>query len=119
MNLSYLIRCQTVFLPHHLALFLIKILHNETTADNILSRKVKELIALGVAITVRCNGCIAYHIHGVLSAGATCDEIMETISVAVLMGGGPSMVYGCEALEALEQFEAEFQSEAGLETSPA
>jgi hypothetical protein len=31
---------------------------------------------------------------------------VETIGVAVMMGGGPSVMYGAEALEALNQFEA-------------
>jgi len=81
-------------------------LHKSSTADAALSIKVKELIALGIAITVRCDGCIAFHIHDALSAGANREEIVETIGVAVLMGGGPSVMYGCEALEALSQFEA-------------
>ncbi|MFD2098967.1 carboxymuconolactone decarboxylase family protein [Flagellimonas iocasae] len=79
-------------------------LHISSTEDGTLSRKIKELIALGIAITVRCDGCIAFHVHDALDSGATSEEISETIGVAVLMGGGPSVVYGCEALEALEQF---------------
>ena len=82
-------------------------LHKAAVADGVLSTEVKELIALGIAITVRCDGCIAYHVHDALQAGATREEIYETIGVAILMGGGPSIMYGCEALEALEQFEAE------------
>ena len=82
-------------------------LHQSAVSDGVLSAKVKELIALGIAITVRCDGCIAFHVHDALEAGAAHQEIMETIGVAVLMGGGPSVVYGSEALEALAQFEAE------------
>ncbi|MCB0016146.1 MAG: carboxymuconolactone decarboxylase family protein [Anaerolineales bacterium] len=81
-------------------------LHKNAVADGVLSARVKELIALGIAITVRCDGCIAFHVHDALQAGASHDEIMETIGVAILMGGGPSVMYGSEALEALEQFEA-------------
>ena len=61
---------------------------------------------MGIAITVRCDGCIAFHVHDALKSGATPNEIVETIGVAVLMGGGPAVVYGCEALEALQQFSA-------------
>ena len=75
--------------------------------DGALEKKAKELIALGIGIAVRCDGCISYHINDALKAGASRREIIETISVAVMMGGGPSMVYGCEALEALDQFEKE------------
>ncbi|MBC6995122.1 carboxymuconolactone decarboxylase family protein [Lewinella lacunae] len=81
-------------------------LHRASTADGALNAKTKELIALGVAIAVRCDGCIAFHVHDALQAGASRAEIMETIGVAVLMGGGPALMYGCEAEEALQQFSA-------------
>ena len=87
-------------------------LHQSAIADGALSAKVKELIALGIAITVRCDGCIAFHVHDALEAGAAHQEIMETIGVAVLMGGGPSVMYGSEALEALAQFEAKARHQA-------
>ena len=79
-------------------------LHKASIAEGALSSKTKELIALGIAITVRCDGCVAYHVHDAIKSGASSQEIVETIGVAILMGGGPSVVYGCEALEALEQF---------------
>ncbi|QDV20519.1 Carboxymuconolactone decarboxylase family protein [Gimesia panareensis] len=79
-------------------------LHKHAMAEGALSTKAKELIALAIAITVRCDGCIAYHVHDALHAGATRPEIVEAIGVAVLMGGGPSTIYGSEALEALKQF---------------
>ena len=79
-------------------------LHKASTAEGALSSKTKELIALGIAITVRCDGCIAYHVYDSLQAGASAEEVLETIGVAVMMGGGPSVVYGCEAMEALDQF---------------
>lgn len=81
-------------------------LHDKSLEDGALSRKTKELMCLAISIAVRCEGCIAYHVHDALKAGASRAEVMETIGVAVMMGGGPSAVYGCEALEALDQFEA-------------
>jgi AhpD family alkylhydroperoxidase len=81
-------------------------LNGAATAEGALSTKVKQLIALGIAITVRCDGCIAYHVHDAIRAGASRQEIVETIGVAILMGGGPARIYACEAFEALEQFEA-------------
>ena len=81
-------------------------LHEKSVEDGALSSKVKELISLGIAITVRCDGCITFHVHDALTAGATDKEIMETIGVAISMGGGPSVVYGSEAMEALKQFRA-------------
>lgn len=82
-------------------------LHKQALADGALSQKMKELIALGIAISVRCDGCISYHVHDALRAGARREELVETIGVAVLMGGGPAAVYGAEALEAVDQFTAE------------
>jgi AhpD family alkylhydroperoxidase len=78
-------------------------LHKASIAKGALTTKTKELIALGIAITVRCDGCIAFHVNDALKSGASSEEIMETIGVAVLMGGGPAVVYGCEAMEALNQ----------------
>jgi AhpD family alkylhydroperoxidase len=82
-------------------------LHRAAVADGALPAKMRELIALGIAIASHCEGCIAYHVHDALNAGATSDEVLDAIGVAIMMGGGPGAVFGAEALEALEQFEAE------------
>jgi AhpD family alkylhydroperoxidase len=79
-------------------------LHHAAAAQGALSPKEKELIALGIAIALRCDGCIAYHVHDAINAGATREEMIETIGVAILMGGGPSLMYGAETYEAIEQF---------------
>lgn len=81
-------------------------LHKGAMADGVVSAKTKELVALAIAIAVRCDGCIAYHVHDALAAGASKDEIVEIIGVAVLMGGGPALMYGAEAYEAVEQYAA-------------
>ncbi len=75
-----------------------------STAEGALSTKVKELIAFAIAISVRCDGCLAHHSKAVLDAGATREEVVEMIWVAIMMGGGPSVVYGVEALRAYDQF---------------
>ncbi len=79
-------------------------LHKSSLTNGALSTSTKELIALAIAISVRCDGCIAFHVHDAVKAGCTREEVMETIGVAILMGGGPSVVYGCEAMAALNQF---------------
>ncbi|WP_339613925.1 carboxymuconolactone decarboxylase family protein [uncultured Parvibaculum sp.] len=73
--------------------------------DGALSVKVKELIALAIAISVRCDGCIAHHVRAVIEAGATREELIEVIGVTQLMGGGPATVYGIEAMQAWDQFQ--------------
>ena len=80
-------------------------LHTRTVEDGALPRVVKELMALAIGITGHCEGCIAYHVHDALKAGATRAQIEETIGVAIMMGGGPALVYGADALSALDQFE--------------
>lgn len=80
-------------------------LHKQAMSEGALSVKVKELIALGIGIHTQCDGCIAFHVRGALHAGATRQEVLETIGVALMMGGGPASIYAAEAFEALEQFE--------------
>lgn len=80
-------------------------LHAATFKAGASDVKTKELVALGIAIAIRCDGCIAVHVHDAMKAGATKAEIAETISVAIVMGGGPAVMYGIEALQALSQFE--------------
>ena len=62
-------------------------LHEASLKPGALDTKTKELIALGIAITVRCDGCISFHVHDAMEAGASQGEIAETVSVAILMGG--------------------------------
>lgn len=79
-------------------------LHKGAMAQGALSPKFKELISLGIAVAMRCEDCIAFHVHDALEAGASRADVIETLGVAILMGGGPASMYACHALEALEQF---------------
>ena len=76
----------------------------KTRDDGALPGKIKELMALAVSIAIGCDGCIAYHTHDAVKAGATRAELIETISVGVLMGGGPGSIYAVHALVAVDQF---------------
>lgn len=78
-------------------------LMEEVSKDGALSAKVKELMALSIAIAIHCEGCIVYHARAAAKHGATREEVAEAIGVAIEMGGGPSAVYGGEALEAFDQ----------------
>lgn len=69
-----------------------------------LDHKTKELIALGIGVAMRCDGCIAYHARNSVRAGATRQEIAEMLAVAIQMGGGPSMVHAADALRAFDEF---------------
>jgi len=73
-------------------------------ADGALSAKTKELIALAIAVTRECDGCIAAHARGVARQGATTEEVAEMIGVAISMNGGPGIVWGPRALAAFQEF---------------
>jgi AhpD family alkylhydroperoxidase len=75
-----------------------------TYKQGALDPKTKELIALALAIGARCDGCVAYHAKAAHDKGASREEVAEVIGVAIHMGGGPSMVYGAEALRAFDVF---------------
>jgi AhpD family alkylhydroperoxidase len=78
-------------------------LHNAALADRALSTKHKELIALAIGISKQCNDCIGFHVKAAIRAGATRDEIAETVNVVVMMNGGPGYMYGAKAMEAYDQ----------------
>ena len=71
---------------------------------NALDGKTKELVALGIAVAIRCDPCIAFHAEAAVKQGASRDEILETIGTAIYMGAGPSVMYAAKALEAFDQF---------------
>ncbi|WP_339705061.1 carboxymuconolactone decarboxylase family protein [uncultured Sphingosinicella sp.] len=71
-----------------------------------LDTKTKELIALGIAVAIRCDGCVAFHAQAAVRQGATRDEVMETMGMALYMGAGPSLMYAAQAVEAYDQFAA-------------
>jgi AhpD family alkylhydroperoxidase len=73
--------------------------------DGKIAAKEKELIALGIAVALRCAPCIYAHISSALSLGATTEEIVEAASVAILMAGGPGMAQVVEVLKCIEEFE--------------
>lgn len=75
-------------------------------APNALDGKTKELIALAVAVSIRCDDCIAFHAKAALDHGATRAEVLETLGAAIYMGAGPSVMYASRALNAFGQFEA-------------
>jgi len=78
-------------------------LHHAALGEGAISVKNKELMALAIGISKQCVDCIGFHIRAAIAAGVTREEIAETISVCVLMGGGPSFMYGAKALEAYDQ----------------
>jgi AhpD family alkylhydroperoxidase len=79
-------------------------LHQAALADGALDTRTKELIALAIGVSHRCDGCIASHARGAVKAGATKEEAAEAIGVTFLMDGGPATVYGPRAFAAFCEF---------------
>lgn len=79
------------------------------TAPGTLDPRTKELIALGIAVAIRCDGCIGFHAEAAVKQGATREELMETMGMALYMGAGPSLMYAAQAVEAFDQFAARQQ----------
>jgi AhpD family alkylhydroperoxidase len=82
-------------------------LHDSALAPGVLDAKTKELIALAIAVSKECDGCIAAHAHAAVLHGASPAEAAEAIGVTFLMNGGPATVYGARAFSAFQEFHAE------------
>lgn len=82
-----------------------KQLHDSALESGALDAKTKELIALAIAVSKECDGCIAHHAQAAVRHGATEQEAAEAIGVAILMNGGPGTVFGPRAFAAFREFQ--------------
>jgi len=89
-------------------------LHQAAVADGVLPARIKELMALAIAVVKQCDGCIAYHAKAAARRGASAEEVAEALSVALLMDGGTASVYGPRAWQAYQEFAAP----AGMPSHP-
>jgi AhpD family alkylhydroperoxidase len=67
-----------------------------------LDAKTRELIALAVAVTRQCDGCIAVHTDAAIQHGATREEIAEALGVAIAVNAGAALVYSTRVMDAVE-----------------
>lgn len=67
-----------------------------------LDPKTHELIALAVAVTTRCDGCLAVHVEAAVKKGATREEIAEALSVAISLNAGAALTYTARALDVFD-----------------
>ncbi|MDP1574990.1 MAG: carboxymuconolactone decarboxylase family protein [Coxiellaceae bacterium] len=72
--------------------------------EGALNKKTKELIALALGVAARCDGCIGFHVQALVKLQVTREELLETLGMAIYMGGGPSLMYAADALSAFEEF---------------
>lgn len=71
-----------------------------------LGLKEKEFVALGIAVAVRCEACIAFHVEALMKAGATREELADVLAMCIQMGGGPAVMYSGKALDCWDQLAA-------------
>ncbi|MHB8132620.1 MAG: carboxymuconolactone decarboxylase family protein [Anaerolineaceae bacterium] len=69
---------------------------------NLLDAKTRELIALAVAVSVQCDGCIVVHTDAALKNGATEEEIIEALGVAIQVKTGSALIYSTRVLDAMK-----------------
>jgi AhpD family alkylhydroperoxidase len=77
-------------------------LSNAGNKTNLIDPKTRELIALAVAVTRQCDGCITIHTDAAVKKGATRNEIIEALSVAIAVNAGAALVYTTRVLDAFE-----------------
>jgi AhpD family alkylhydroperoxidase len=75
------------------------------TKANALDAKTKELIALAIGVATRCDDCIAFHAKAALEHGASREEVLEALGMAIYMSAGPAVMYASHAIEAFDQME--------------
>jgi AhpD family alkylhydroperoxidase len=71
----------------------------EAVKDGALSNKIKELIAMGVAIAAHCEPCVKIHTRRAIKAGATAKEISEVVGVVVMLCGGTAEIWARRIIE--------------------
>ena len=81
-----------------------KALDASGSALGALDAKTRELISLAVAATTRCDTCIAVHAQAAAEAGASREELLETLAVAITLNSGAAFVYSSRVLEAFDAF---------------
>ena len=82
------------------------VLFGKVMKDGAISLREKELIALGISVTQRCEPCIRLHVQKCLDAGATKEQILEAASVAVMMAGGPAYTHIPIVMDTLQELQA-------------
>jgi AhpD family alkylhydroperoxidase len=80
-----------------------------------LDAKTRELIAVAVSITLRCDGCIAVHTDSARKLGASVEEIAEALGVAASVNAGAAIVYSTRALDAYQVLAESAETAKGVE----
>jgi AhpD family alkylhydroperoxidase len=71
-------------------------------SDGALPKKEKELIAVGISVTMNCESCMQWHITQAARSGASLRQVLEAVEVGIEMGGGPATVSARFALDVID-----------------
>ncbi len=82
-------------------------MEQQTYKDGKLSKKQKELIAVGISVVINCESCMEWHIKQAIDDGAAEDEILEAIEVGIEMSGGPGTVSARFAMNVMQYYVSE------------
>ena len=88
-------------------------LYQSVMKPGALSVREKELLAIAIGMSVRCEPCIYIHVEKALKAGATPEQVLEAAGVAVMMQGGPTYTYLPKVVEALDALKPQEAAAAG------
>ena len=75
--------------------------------EGLLPVKTKELLGLVASVVLRCDDCVQYHLESAMENGVTKQEMMETMSIATLVGGTIVIPHLRKAVEYWELLEKE------------
>ena len=75
-------------------------------ADGPLDKKTRELLALAIAVTQRCQPCINLHVEALMKIGTSREELGSVLAICVQMGGGPALMYAAHALGVWDEYVA-------------
>ncbi len=85
-------------------------LDEQTYRAGALDEKTKELMGLVASMVLRCDDCISYHIIQALEKGASREELFETFSIALIVGGSIVIPHLRRAVAFLEELERKLQT---------
>ena len=83
--------------------------HHANSQSKHLDAKTRELIALAVAVTLRCDGCVNAYSESAVKAGASKDEIVDALGVAVMVNAGATMVYSAHTIDAFNAYKPKIE----------
>ena len=87
-------------------------LANGASKTTYLDAKTRELIAIAIAVTTRCDGCIVVHTDRAIKAGATREEVAEALGVAIALNAGAAVTYSARVLDAYVAIDGAAKSNA-------